>query len=137
MKKVYFGCALNHAPTEYIRQIEDFRLLLEKEFTVLKYKGLQNGTPEEIFEYDVGSVILSDFLVADCSYPSLGLGFELGVAFERKKPIIVLAKQEALVSPLILGIGSIKNDFTVFRYQDIGEALAEIKKFTSSFLSPN
>jgi nucleoside 2-deoxyribosyltransferase len=135
MKKLYFGCALNHAPAHYRRQIEDFRSLLEKDFTVLRFKGLQNGTPEEIFKHDIEAVTNCDFLVADCSYPSLGLGFELGYAVEKRKPIIVLAKQESLVSPLILGIRNVKNDFAVFRYRNIKEALAEIKKFSSNFLN--
>ena len=88
-------------------------------------------TPREIFERDVKLMEEADVLVAEVSYPSLGVGFEIAYCLMLGKPVIALCSRERLekTSALIRGI-SLPN-FRLIAYIDpvdgIESLLEELK----------
>lgn len=125
-KKIYVACALTHAPEEFREGIEQLKGWLRKDHDILDFMGVKNGTPEEIFTHDLGCVRRCDLVVADCTHPSIGLGMELGVAIERDKPILVVAKNGAKVSNIVFGITHPK--FSLKQYQDSSEVVEFVKE---------
>lgn len=87
---VYLGCALSNSPQSFKDQIEYVRMCIEDYATVLKFLGLKPNI-SEAFQWDMNCVRRCDLMVADLTYPSIGLGAEFGVALEHRKPIITLA----------------------------------------------
>lgn len=100
--KIYIACSLTHVPRdffdEYVKTIHDLADNL-KEFDV-KY-ALVNSDPQlnEIppnekakycYLWDRKMVEESDVIIAEASFPSIGLGIELQIAEARNIPIILL-----------------------------------------------
>lgn len=100
--KIYIACSLTHVPRdffdEYVNTIHNFAIHL-KEFDV-KY-ALVNSDPQlnEIpsnekakycYLWDRKMVEESDVIIAEASFPSIGLGIELQIAEARNIPIILL-----------------------------------------------
>ena len=121
MKKIYVGCSLTHAPQEFKNSIELFKTNLRKKYEVLEFLGLVKGTDREVFLWDTKCVKDSDLFIADCTYPSLGLGYEIGVALENKKPTIAIAHKDTKISRLILGVTN--PNYLFQRYDNILEIL--------------
>ena len=57
----------------------------------------------DIYRRDVTWIDESDLLVAEVSTPSHGVGYEIGYALAREKPVFCLFKEEIKVSKMILG----------------------------------
>ena len=66
-----------------------------------------------------------DLLIAECSYPSTGLGIELGWAFDDNTPVYCIHKKGTKVSGSIYAITQ-----NIFEYKDIDEMLEIIEKIT-------
>lgn len=119
--KIYVGCAIKHAPSEFVRQVKGFREELEKHprFEVLKFLG--RGSPEEIFEWDIKRCVdQADVMVAIVDLPSTGLGYEMATHYEKNgRPLLVVAHRDAVVSGLILGIHGGVASFEFHRYSHI------------------
>ena len=64
-----------------------------------------------------------DLLIAECSYPSIGLGIELGWAFDDNTPVYCIHKKGTKVSGSIYAITQ-----NIFEYKDIDEMLEIIEK---------
>lgn len=104
MKKVYVGCSLTHAPKEFHDRIDILKNKLREHYEVLEFIDLTNGTNTDVFLWDTKCVKDSDLFIADCTYPALGLGYEIGVALENNKQTIAIAEKGARVSRLLLGV---------------------------------
>ncbi|MBI2355596.1 MAG: hypothetical protein HYV13_00095 [Candidatus Doudnabacteria bacterium] len=127
-KKIYLGAALVHAPEVYRRSILDLKKILSEQFEVLDFYGYDKaGEARNVYLHDIDCVKNCDFLLAECSYPSLGLGFEIASALNLNKPVIAVAHKDALVSRMILGIDTPL--FTFMRY----ESISDIAKIISEF----
>lgn len=111
--KVYVGCGLTHVPPEYKLEIEEFKLELRKVswITVLDFLGGSKSyaTREEhakaVYEKDIYDCVgTCDAMIGELSYPSLGLGWELGTAVEKHRVrTIMCAQKGAVVSHLPYG----------------------------------
>src|SRR5436305_766185 len=104
MKKIYVGCSLTHSPDEFRDAIDLLKKKLAEKYEVLEFLGLIKGTAQEVFDWDTKCVRGCDLFLADCTYPALGLGYEIGVALENNKPTIAIAGKEAKVTRLLLGV---------------------------------
>lgn len=125
MVKIYFACSLTQAPEEFKLAIEDIKKLLRPKYDIMEFLGLVLGTPEEVYRHDTECVKNCDLLVADCTYPAIGLGMEISLALQLNKPILALAHKDAKVSRMVLGIQA--NKFTFARY----ETAEEMENFIS------
>ena len=81
------------------------RGILSKHYEVLEFYGLSKpGDPKTIHLHDSECVKNCDFMIAECSYPSLGLGYEIALALQFNKPVVAIAQNDANVSRMIEGI---------------------------------
>jgi len=81
-----------------IRVIEDIGL------NIFAPQLLGPAEPEEIYRRDVHNVRLSDFLIVEVSNPSLGVGMEIMLGIELKKPLLLFYDAEAgPISKMVTG----------------------------------
>ena len=111
--RVYFAAAMlgDRSNLEDNRKI--LRLLEEKGYEILtkwvveEKLDIERGvTPEEVFERDIKTLNVCDIVVADVSYPSLGVGFEIAYALLKGKKVIAFCREDRFnkTSALIRGI---------------------------------
>jgi len=122
---VYVGCSLTHAPGEYRDSIQKFKEALKEDYRPLEFFGLGAGSAQEVHERDMNCLKEADFMIAECTFPSLGLGFEIAVVHQMAKTIFIVAQETATVSRMILGIQGPNVHFV--RYQDIMEVLPVVR----------
>ena len=60
-------------------------------------------TPEDVYARDVTWIKKCDFLLAEVSTPSHGVGYEIGFALSIGKRVLCLHRQDCKVSKMILG----------------------------------
>jgi len=90
----------------------------------------KNQSDEEIHNRDMSWLLSADIVIAEVSTPSLGVGYELGRAFDAQKPIVCLFRAEngKRLSAMISGNKQIK----VFEYKSIEEAQKYIDSIFNS-----
>ncbi|RLE66033.1 MAG: hypothetical protein DRJ47_03455 [Thermoprotei archaeon] len=116
------------------RNLEDNKIIVN----MLETRGLQILTkhvvedildvdkgvkPEDIFTRDLRLLDKADILIADVSYPSLGVGFEIAYALLKGKNVYALCRKERLprTSALIRGISW--SNFHLITYNDPKDAV--------------
>jgi nucleoside 2-deoxyribosyltransferase len=63
------------------------------------YRGKEDESVREIVELDKIDVTVSDYILVNYDRPSVGTSMEILYAWERGKPIIVVAKEGERISP--------------------------------------
>tara|TARA_Y100000590_G_scaffold380092_1_gene448171 strand:+ start:462 stop:887 length:426 start_codon:yes stop_codon:yes gene_type:complete len=93
----------------------------------LTQKGENNNPDAFIYERDMAWLSLADIVIAEVSTPSLGVGYELGVAEALKKPVLCLYRQEdkKQLSAMIKG----NKFFLCKNYTDLPTAKSIINSF--------
>ncbi len=124
--ELYVACGLTHAPEEFAISVNGLKEVLraERGYEVYDFVGLENGTPADVYAWDIGHCVAkSDLLVAICDYPAIGLGWELGTAVEKlRKPTLAVAHEESHVTRLITGAAEAgAPNYRFRRYGDLME----------------
>lgn len=104
---LYVGCALTHATEAYRNEIMRLKQILRGEhFDVIEFLGLTEGTNIDVYDTDIERGVGGcQLFVGFGDGPSTGLGIEVGAAlWYHKKPMMLLAQQDAKVSRLVLGL---------------------------------
>ncbi len=113
MKKVYVGCAITTVPEDLV---SDFKNHIEnlKEglrhagFEVLEFKTAihPNATDTEVYTHDICDCVgTADAMLAICDHSSIGLGYEMATAIEKRSiPVLAVAHQNSKISKLVKGI---------------------------------
>ena len=86
------------------------------------------ATEQEIHDRDVAWLHECTSVVAECTVPSLGVGYELGLAAVLKKPTLILFRKADAARSLSAMIRGQK-DFTTVDYTTIDEAKKAIDSF--------
>ena len=126
MRKLYIGCSLAQAPEEFIESIAILRKSLSEHFITLEFIGLKDSTVAKVFKHDIDCVKKCDVFLAECTYPSTGLGFEIATAHALNKKIIAVALKGSKVSRLIQGISG--KNFSFHWYKTHKEVLELVIK---------
>lgn len=87
----------------------------------------ENLSEFEIFNRDLKMIIESDIIVAEVTIPSLGVGYEVGIAESLKKPIYCLfdtIESENKLSSMIKGNPYVK----LIQYINIEDLLEKLNK---------
>lgn len=136
MKKIYFAGSIRGG-REFVDTYHDMIKRLQNDYIVLtehignKNLGLdgeKEKTDEEIYNRDCSWIRESDFIVAEVTNPSLGVGYEIGYAEGLEKPILCLYKNsEKRISAMINGNKSL----CVYLYNNIEDASKIITEFVS------
>ena len=89
-----------------------------------------NLSPEEIYQRDMDWMDQADFVVAEVSTPSLGVGFEISRAVNLNKKILCLCRSDksTTLSAIISGCPDVQNVV----YSDVNEARMAIKNFLAN-----
>jgi nucleoside 2-deoxyribosyltransferase len=75
--------------------------------TVFAPQLLEERDPDKVYRRDVEQVRLSDFIIAEVSSPSLGVGMEIMLAIDLVKPVIMFHHSSAeRVSKMAVGADS-------------------------------
>ncbi|MGB9708556.1 nucleoside 2-deoxyribosyltransferase [Infirmifilum uzonense] len=133
MKKVYFAApmrgvrgALNES-RELVKLMEDNGLMVLTKHVIEDVLDTDKGmSHQEVFERDIRLLDEADILIAEVSYPSLGVGFEIAYALLKGKTVMALVKKDRVesLSSLIRGI-TMKN-FHLIEYSSPNEAIEKI-----------
>jgi hypothetical protein len=162
--KIYIACALTHVPrnhfAEYARFLHGLAGSIAKNNgSEVKY-ALVNSDPQLAtkhfnerarlcYLWDARMVQEADVVVAECSFPSIGLGIELQIAAEKKTPIIIIFRNfqdnqaapvhyvnpdhtehelqigDGFVSLMALGVPTV---FKVHRYSQDEDAIRQVNE---------
>lgn len=122
MKKVYFAGSIRSGRDdieiykEMIRLLKENFIVLTEHIGDLSLTSEKDRTDEYIYERDKAWLLECDFVVAEVSTPSLGVGYELAFAESHKKKVICLHRKgaEKRLSAMIAG----NKYFKVVEYQD-------------------
>ena len=87
-------------------------------------------TPEEVYARDVGWIKGCDFLLAEVSTPSHGVGYEIGFALSHGKKVLCLHRQGGKVSKMILG--NPDPQLTIHSYSTIDQAIHLLNTYMES-----
>jgi nucleoside 2-deoxyribosyltransferase len=80
--------------------------------------------PKDVYLRDTKWMQQCDFLVAEISTPSHGVGYEIGYALDLGKPVICLHKAGRPVSKMILG--NQDKNLSIISYQNVDDAVTHI-----------
>ncbi|MEI6022388.1 MAG: hypothetical protein WCQ32_00915 [bacterium] len=126
--KIYVGCALTHAPNSFKQVIEELKTVLRKHEDVELLDFIdgsvepKNGLSIEsqIYFHDIHNCVeRADLLITDVTYPSIGLGWELGAAVERcGTPTIMCVQGNTLLSRLPRGAAQLRDYVTLYKYNE-------------------
>ena len=83
--------------------------------------------PREVFERDSNWVKECEAMVAEVSTPSLGVGYEYGLAVQLGKPVLCVYRSGARLSKMITGNPA--PNLTVAAYSDLTELVERIDAF--------
>lgn len=137
-KKLYIGCALSNLPPDkkhdFLNMIIEIKKELFKSFEVLEFLGIDDlsgsepFSSKEIYDWDIKNCVMKmDCMLAICDYPSLGLGYEMAIAVEKRGiPVLAVAHKDSNVTRLIRGIDH--PNFHFVYYDSVDEIIKEALK---------
>lgn len=91
----------------------------------------QGLTKQEIFQRDMEWLKKADFIIAEVSTPSLGVGYEISEALHLGKPVLCLCSESTKLSALINGNTS--QNIRIRKYNDVRECASMIEEFLREF----
>jgi nucleoside 2-deoxyribosyltransferase len=128
--KIYFAASIRGGRDdqglylEIVNLLKDYGEVLTEHIADVKISQMgEMKATEFIYERDMGWLKESDVVVAEVTTPSLGVGYELGIAETLKKKVLCLYREspERSLSAMVRGNGA----FEVVNYKEL-EDLKEI-----------
>lgn len=105
--KIYFAgsvrggrsdAELYHRMIDFIRKTD---IVLTEHIGILNLQ--ESSTDEEIYTQDTAWLRESDLVIAECSCPSLGVGYELAYAEAHRKPVHIFCRKDVHLSAMLTG----------------------------------
>lgn len=137
MKKVYFAGSIRGGRVDaelykrMIARISESALVLTEhvgDLSLSVFEG-EEGRDRAIYEQDTAWLRGCDLVIAECTCPSLGVGYELAFAEKLHKPCYVFYdRRKGILSAMINGNGY----FRVIPYGSGEELLGEIDKIMNT-----
>lgn len=135
MSKIYFAApmrgirgALNES-RELLKKLEERGHIVLTKHVVEEVLDTDRGmSHREVFERDIRLLDEADLLVAEVSYPSLGVGFEISYALLKGKTVVALVRKDRVDSLSSLIRGITWSNFHLIEYSDVGEAVDKLYK---------
>lgn len=138
--KIYFAASIRGGREDQNKYNELIRFLSSKVEVLtehvgdpdLEQTGEKNLSDQEIYQRDLEWLASADAVVAEVTNPSLGVGYELGIAEKMNKPILCLYEntmEGRELSAMISG----NPQFGTVHYNNLDQAKEEILSFISSF----
>lgn len=124
--KIYVWCALTHATDEFKNEINEFKNKIKSEYELLDFLWVILWTEVDVYNHDTKCVKECDLFIAECSYPSIWLWYELWLANTLWKPILAIAKEDVKVTRMVLWINTPNYEF--IRYKKISDLIPKIQE---------
>lgn len=154
-KQIFIASCVTHSPNvffeEYKNLIIEIANLLETKYSCKTHHSIKkedsrlsyiekHKTAQECYTKCVKDIKESKLLIAEISFPSIGIGQEIEIASQNQIPIIVLfkdffnreSKKELVVSRMALGNPSIIHQI---QYTSVNDALSKLDLFIKN--NPN
>ena len=139
--KIYFAASIRGGREDQNKYNELIRLLSSKVEVLTEHVGDsslgQTGekdlSDKEIYQRDIEWLESADAVIAEVTNPSLGVGYEMGIAEKLGKPILCLSddvNHNSNLSAMISG----NHKITTFRYTSLDKAKEGIKDFLNSII---
>jgi len=133
--KIYFSCSIRgvrhdpDTPQLLIDHLKGYGEVLTEHIGQVSEEFEAGISEVEIFKRDVAWLEETDVVVAEVTGPSLGVGYEIGIAETLGKPILCLYEEgEKKISAMILG----NEGLTLRGYRELPEAYWYIDEFLST-----
>ena len=134
--KIYFAASIRGGRKDQNKYNELIRFISSKVEVLtehvgdssLEQTGEQNLSDKEIYQRDLEWLESADAVIAEVTNPSLGVGYELGIAEKLGKPVLCLfddADHHCNLSAMISG----NHKITTFHYTSLDQAKEEIISF--------
>ncbi|MCK5820500.1 MAG: nucleoside 2-deoxyribosyltransferase [Bacteroidales bacterium] len=125
-EKVYFCGSIRGGRSDreiyvgLIQHISQYATVLTEHIGDLTVEADHELTDKQIHDRDMEWLVESDLIIAEVTQVSLGVGYEIGRALEKGKPIVCLYRDEGnkRLSAMISGCSAIKT----FHYSNLSEA---------------
>ena len=135
--QIYFAGSIRGGREDAALYAELIRILSERGDVLTEHVGSarvreleKDQTDADIYEQDVRFIRACDLLIAECTRPSLGVGYELAYAEAHGKPCFVLFRgEEGTLSAMLAGNPA----FRIYRYSDLTEAERILDGILSGF----
>ena len=135
-KRIYIGCALTNLPLEWREELpRQYNLLRDTlrqkkdEYEVLDFVGLINGTSQDVARHDTSCVERCSLFVALCACPSIGLGYEIGVATMLNKTVIAAVPKGVTVTRMVKGLDAVNPRHSFVEYGDVSELVRMVDEY--------
>ena len=140
-RKIYFCGSIRGGREDALLYGKVIRLMQETEEVLTEHIGNVHysavpRTPAgecAIYEQDIAWLRESDLVIAECSTPSLGVGYELAYAENLGKPVYVFCRGSVALSAMISG----DPFFKVYRYDTEQDLLNQLQALLRSDAGPN
>jgi len=137
--KIYFAASIRGGRKDQNKYNELIQFLSSKVEVLtehvgdssLEQTGEQNLSDKEIYERDLEWLESADAIIAEVTNPSLGVGYELGIAEKLGKPVLCLfddSDHNRNLSAMISG----NHKITTFRYTSLNMAKERILEFLNA-----
>lgn len=109
MRKAYFAISYNNRKL-FDKEIESLQNLFNKNnielLVFVDRYNFNTNQEKEMMKLAFKEIDSSDFLIAELTTKSIGVGIEIGYAFAKEKPIFYLRKKESKYSTTASGCSS-------------------------------
>lgn len=129
---VYVGYAVTSGSLGLSLFVRDFKQRLREESKTLVLEWIANWPADEkdMYEQDMGNVILCTVMIAFIDEPSTGLGMEIERALREHKRILCLHKRASAVSRLVAAAALDKpGQLSIRTYKHMADAVMIATKF--------
>lgn len=137
--KIYFAASIRGGREDQNKYNELIRFLSSKVEVLtehigdssLNQTGEQNLSDKEIYQRDLEWLESADAVIAEVTNPSLGVGYELGIAEKLGKPVLCLyddSDHNRTLSAMISG----NHKITTFHYTSLDQVKEGIVDFLNS-----
>jgi 8-oxo-dGTP pyrophosphatase MutT (NUDIX family) len=111
----------DHSNRQLVEDISDTLKELNVETYVMardfeKWGEARSVEPDVLMAYTFKVIDESDFIVIEFSEKGVGLGIEVGYAFAKRKPVVIVAKEGSDVSSTLQGVAK-----SIIFYRDVSE----------------
>lgn len=136
MKSVYVFGPIHIFGQDYLPVYKRLMKLCKKHFAKVigTYPDFWNSKemPREFYERTVKTITKCELFVGEVSSPSHGVGMELQMAAEKRIPLILLAKDSAEISDMVIGLPNIRTTIRYKNIEDLEKKLGnELQKIAS------
>ncbi len=130
--KIYFVGSIQAGRQDahiYIKIVEFLRkrgTVLTEHVADANHDDMKTLTPKQIFDRDVAWLTESDVVVGEVTVPSLGVGYEVGIAEKLGKKVVLMHRKgsDKRLSPMLSG----NPHYKIIEYEELDEGLKGLEK---------